>query len=108
MRGTPWIYLLVGLMFGPLAWQFSRALAIDTRCRRIALVGWIWPILTMGPLFGLEGGMDMFRLGLLLSLGFGLIWGVLLAGVVRRFGAIGSLFAVPLAFVAGVRLHPDR
>lgn len=84
--GMPGWYLLSGVLVWPLAWALVRRLAGRGFALKMVTLGGIWPLVTALPLLGLKGGIDLYRLGMLSAMGFGISWAALVS-VTERKGA---------------------
>ena len=98
--GPPLWYLLGGLAVWPFAWGLLRYLDGTSEEERAVRLGGIWPLITVAPILGLKGGIDLFRLGLLLTVGFGLTFGPLVGMIGRRVSGL----ACCLIFISAIGL----
>jgi hypothetical protein len=92
------IHLVAGVLIPVLATLALRRLG-EAGPARVALLGLAWPVVTVGPLLAIPE-VDLFRLGLMVALAFGLVWAAALTAVERRWAAI----AVALAVLAAASL----
>ncbi len=78
MNARTWspLYFGAGLLLAPFIWWLLGRVTGQVQVRRVALLGMAWPIATIGPALGIRQ-VDIFRLGLLVCLGFALAWGAL-------------------------------
>jgi hypothetical protein len=100
LGAAPLPWLCAGLLLPLLAWAATR------RCGacgpgRTLLLGVLWPVVTALPMLGMSG-LDVYGKGLLLCLGFGVVWGFLVRHVEHRSVAM----AVALAILPAVWLGP--
>lgn len=72
--GMPWGHFLAGVLAWPLLWLAGGRSGRTARDRRAILLGGLWPLLTLIPLLGLRGGVDLYRLGFLIAGGLAWTW----------------------------------
>lgn len=63
----------------------------------VSMLGLAWPLLTVAPILAISE-VDLYRLGLLIGLGFGLWWGALLTRVEARSRWLPAVLAAGLVF----------
>ena len=86
----PW--LAAGLLLPLLAWAATRRCGICDSSRLVAL-GASWPVVTALPMLGMAG-FDLYAKGLLLCVGFGILWAVLIRHVEHRSAALAVVLAI--------------
>ena len=65
--------------------------------RRLLAVALVWPFVTVAPVLALKGGLDLYRLGLLVCFAFAIAWAALLSRLERRSTGLALTAAVGLA-----------
>ena len=98
----PLAYLLLGSVIGPLGLLWLWRCGAPRRLFGIAALGLVWPLVNVAPLLPLHGGLDLYRLGLLLALGFGLWFGAVFAAL----QATRPRLAVALTLALGCGFGP--
>ena len=94
----PW--LASGLLLPLVAWLAVRRCGACDSARLVAL-GVAWPVVTALPMLGMAG-LDVYAKGLLLCVGFGILWAVLVRHAEHRFVAL----AVALTVLPALWLGP--
>lgn len=89
-------HLLLSVLVGPAVVFFlKRSCRPGEREPGAALLGLLWPLVAIGPILGLRT-LDLYRLGLLLCAGYGLVMGALVSHVERRSRPLALLLALPI------------
>ena len=94
----PW--LASGSLLPLVAWLAVRRCGACDSARLVAL-GVAWPVVTALPMLGMAG-LDVYAKGLLLCVGFGILWAVLVRHAEHRFVAL----AVALTVLPALWLGP--
>jgi hypothetical protein len=82
-RSHDWTFLAAGALAGPVAALLVRRWGTG-RPGRVALLGLAWPFVTIAPVLGLRGDVDLYRLGLLPAFGFALLCAAAFAALEQR------------------------
>jgi len=101
IAGLSPLWLAAGLVVPLAAWWAAR------RCRacgsgRLVALGVAWPVVTALPMLGMAG-LDLYAKGLLLCLGFGILWGVLTRHLEHRSAAMAvALMVLPALWLGSL------
>ena len=91
----PVAYFALALAVGPLALWIASSCR-DCGCeRRVAALGLLWPLIVVWPLLGIRS-LDLYRLGVLLCAGYGLLAGAVVSRLERRSRWLAIVVALAL------------
>ncbi|HEV7499771.1 MAG TPA: hypothetical protein VGQ33_07200, partial [Vicinamibacteria bacterium] len=93
LREWPALHLVLGLVVAPLVLWVARRLG-PREVSRVAALGLAWPLVVIGPILGARP--DLYRLGLLPALAFGLVVGAAVMMLERERTARGLSRAGPV------------
>jgi len=108
-----WLCLTVSFLIPLAIWWCIHRLEKSPTPARVSLLGFLWPAATIWPILAIRE-VDIYRLGLIICLGFGLTWGALLAFLEERsrwlpvvIAPILILWLVPISLRTSSSWGPD-